>query len=241
MTVCATSSKTSAGRPLWGQSLNDEADLYAHLSETMSKSLAVHEAGKRRRAVADADRTLRDMEGTATPLRRVDPRRQCAVGAGRADVRRRCRNTTTLFGSPRQSLHRAATKGEIDVIDAHLKIGDVYKDGGVKQHPQALAEYQSGLQDCEAALAKHPRRLRSAAQQRKGVLPDRRAAEGANRRGSPRREPIIRRRSKFRTLSSRATQRRRSPAQKRLDSSPEIKPGRDLHPLGTAREGGREP
>ena len=33
-------------------------------------------------------------------------------------------------------------RGEDDVIDAHMKIGDVYKDR--KQYPQALAEYQAG-------------------------------------------------------------------------------------------------
>ena len=47
-------------------------------------------------------------------------------------------------------------KSESDVIDAHMKIGDLYKDGDVEQHRQALAEYQSGLVTCEAALAKHP-------------------------------------------------------------------------------------
>ena len=47
-------------------------------------------------------------------------------------------------------------KGDIDVIDAHMKIGDVYKDGDAKQHQQALAEYQSGLATCEAALSQHP-------------------------------------------------------------------------------------
>ena len=47
-------------------------------------------------------------------------------------------------------------RGDSDVIDAHLKIGDVYKDGDAKQHQQALAEYQSGLKTCEAALVKNP-------------------------------------------------------------------------------------
>ena len=47
-------------------------------------------------------------------------------------------------------------KSESDVVDAHMKIGDLYKDGDVEQHRRALAEYQSGLAICEAALAKHP-------------------------------------------------------------------------------------
>ena len=45
-------------------------------------------------------------------------------------------------------------KGDDDVIDAHMKIGDIHKDD--KQYPEARTEYQSGLAACEAALAKRP-------------------------------------------------------------------------------------
>ena len=46
--------------------------------------------------------------------------------------------------------------GDDDVIDAHMKIGDIYKDNDFKQYSEARTEYQSGLAACEAALAKHP-------------------------------------------------------------------------------------
>ena len=153
-------------------------------------------------------------EPHATPLRCVDPRRQCALGLGQVAVRRRCRNMTTLSGSRRQSPHRAGDKGDLDVIDAHLKIGDVYKDGDVKQHQQALAEYQSGLADLRDRACQAPGRLRSSAQQGKGVLPHRRAAQGATTRSTTR-EPTIRRRSTFKTAWSRATHRRPSPRERR--------------------------
>jgi tetratricopeptide (TPR) repeat protein len=45
-------------------------------------------------------------------------------------------------------------KGNIDVIEAHLKKGDLYKEAA--QHPQALAEYQYGLTTGQASLAKRP-------------------------------------------------------------------------------------
>ncbi len=62
-----------------------------------------------------------------------------------------------LPGSPQKIVSMSDDeKSESDVIDAHMKIGDIYKDGDVEQHRQALAEYQSGLTICEAALAKHP-------------------------------------------------------------------------------------
>jgi tetratricopeptide (TPR) repeat protein len=47
-------------------------------------------------------------------------------------------------------------RGDADLVDAHMKIGDIYKLGDESQRPQALAEYQSGLQTCEAALVKRP-------------------------------------------------------------------------------------
>ena len=50
-----------------------------------------------------------------------------------------------------------AETGVDDLIDAHMKIGDIHKD--FKQYPEALAEYQAGLSACEVALAKHPERF----------------------------------------------------------------------------------
>jgi hypothetical protein len=46
--------------------------------------------------------------------------------------------------------------GDDDVIDARMKIGDVYKDNVLKQYSDARSQYQSGLATCLAALAKHP-------------------------------------------------------------------------------------
>jgi tetratricopeptide (TPR) repeat protein len=46
--------------------------------------------------------------------------------------------------------------GDDDVIDARMKIGDVYKDNELKQYSDARSQYQSGLATCLAALAKHP-------------------------------------------------------------------------------------
>src|SRR6202020_1259408 len=47
-------------------------------------------------------------------------------------------------------------EGDDDIIDANMKIGDVYKDNELKQYSRARSEYQSGLTTCLAALAKHP-------------------------------------------------------------------------------------
>jgi tetratricopeptide (TPR) repeat protein len=48
----------------------------------------------------------------------------------------------------------ANEQGDEDLIDADMKIGDVYKDS--QQYSEARREYQSGLATCEAALAKRP-------------------------------------------------------------------------------------
>jgi tetratricopeptide (TPR) repeat protein len=47
-------------------------------------------------------------------------------------------------------------QGEDDVIDAHMKIGDIYKDKDLKQYSDARKEYQSGLAACLTGLAKRP-------------------------------------------------------------------------------------
>ncbi len=102
------SSKTSAADLLWGQSLNDEADLYAILGNNV-QSLAV---AKQAKDVAQSlMQSNSDAQGrNATALRRVDPRRQCSLGLAGVAARRRCRNMTRLFGSRRQSPRRAARR-----------------------------------------------------------------------------------------------------------------------------------
>ena len=46
-------------------------------------------------------------------------------------------------------------KGDDDVIDAHMKTGDIYRDKD-NQFSEARKEYQVGLATCLAALTKHP-------------------------------------------------------------------------------------
>jgi tetratricopeptide (TPR) repeat protein len=53
---------------------------------------------------------------------------------------------------------RSDDQSDDDVIDAHLKIGDVYKDS--EQYSEARREYQYGLAITLAALAKHPESLK---------------------------------------------------------------------------------
>ncbi len=147
------SSKTSAADLLWGQSLNDEADLYAILGNNV-QSLAVAKQAK------DVAQSLTQSHSSAqegmqllfdasiragNALWALPGRRQEAVQEYDDAVR----IATTIASS-------SGDKGDLDVIDAHLKIGDVYKDGDVKQHQQALAEYQSGLKTCETALSQRP-------------------------------------------------------------------------------------
>ena len=149
----ASRAKTSAADLLWGQSLDDEADLYAILGNNAAVSRC-RKKGERRCAIADPIELGRPRR-PAAPLRRIDPRRQRAVGAP-GTAQRRCRNIATLSQVATAIASSGDPGGDADLIDAHLKIGDVYKGGESKPHPQALAEYQSGLQTCEAALAKRP-------------------------------------------------------------------------------------
>jgi tetratricopeptide (TPR) repeat protein len=147
------SSKTSAADLLWGQSLNDEADLFAILGNNV-QSLAVAKQAKdvaqslmqSNSGARDGMQLLFDASIRAgNALWALPGRRQEAMQEYDDAVR----TATTIASS-------SGEKGDLDVIDAHLKIGDVYKDGDAKLHQQALGEYQSGLKTCEAALSKRP-------------------------------------------------------------------------------------
>ena len=147
--------KTSAADLIWGQALNVDADLQATLDRQV-QSLAL----------------ARQAKDAALSLTQTDPNAQGPLQA-LYDACIRAGNALSNMGKSRYqealqeyvqaagvaakiaSLSRDET-GDADVIDAHMKIGDIYKDSDVTQHPRALAEYQSGLAASEAALAKHP-------------------------------------------------------------------------------------
>ncbi len=154
------STKTSAADLLWGEALNDEADLKTTLSRN-TEALALARLAK-----DDALSLTQSNPRAQEPLQLLY---DAAIRVGNAlSGMGKAQNDNTLKEDALKEYNTAAgiaekivsmsddEKSESDVIDAHMKIGDLYKDGDVEQHRQALAEYQSGLAICEAALAKHP-------------------------------------------------------------------------------------
>jgi energy-coupling factor transporter ATP-binding protein EcfA2 len=154
------STKTSAADLLWGEALNDEADLKTTLSRN-TEALALARLAK-----DDALSLTKSNPRAREPLQLLY---DAAIRVGNAlSGMGKAQNDNTLKEDALKEYNTAAgiaekivsmsddEKSESDVIDAHMKIGDLYKDGDVEQHRQALAEYQSGLAICEAALAKHP-------------------------------------------------------------------------------------
>ncbi len=147
------SSKTSASDLLWGQSLDDEADLYAILGNNV-QSLAV---AKRAKDVAQS--LMQTRSGAQDGMQLLFDASIRAGNALWAFTDRRKEAMQEYADAVQTATSIAASsdgKGDVDVIDAHLKIGDVYKDSDAKLHQQALGEYQSGLKTCETALSKHP-------------------------------------------------------------------------------------
>jgi hypothetical protein len=157
--------KTSAADLIWGEALNVDADLQATLhKDAEARDLA-------RQAKEAALSVIQTNPNAQEPLQvlyaasiRVGDALSALAWASRQDALRQdalrqdalqeyngaigvATNIASLSGDDR---------GADDVIDAHMKIGDTYKDSNVKQRPRALAEYQAGLATCEAALAKHP-------------------------------------------------------------------------------------
>jgi tetratricopeptide (TPR) repeat protein/energy-coupling factor transporter ATP-binding protein EcfA2 len=147
------SSKTSAADLFWGLSLNDEADLYAILGNNVQSLAAAKQAKDVAQSLMQSNSSAQDgMQLLFDASIRIGNALWASPGRRREamqDYDDAVRIATTIASSN-------GDKGDADVIDAHLKLGDVYKEGDANQHQQALAEYQSGLTTCETALSKRP-------------------------------------------------------------------------------------
>ena len=147
--------KTSAADLLWGQALNVEADLQATLDK-QPEALAL--ARKAKDAALALTQTAPDAKEPLQVLYDASIRVGNALFAmGKAHYQDALQQYNEAVGvALKITASTSDDEGDGDVIDAHMKIGDIYKSSGAKQHPQALAEYQSGLAVCDAALAKRP-------------------------------------------------------------------------------------
>ncbi len=147
------SSKTSAADLLWGQSLNDEADLYAILGNNAQALTVAKQAKDVAQSLMQSNSGAQDGMQLLFDASIRTGNALWALPGRRKEAIQEYDNAVQIAMSIASS---SGDKGDIDVIDAHLKIGDVYKDSDAKLHQQALGEYQSGLKTCEAALSKHP-------------------------------------------------------------------------------------
>jgi tetratricopeptide (TPR) repeat protein len=147
--------KTSAADLLWGQALNVDSDLQATLDRQPDALALARKAKEAALSLTQSDPTAQ------TPLQvlydasiRVG---NALFAMGKARYPDALREYTEAIGvATKIAAASGDDQGYGDVIDAHMKIGDVYKNTDVKQHPQALAEYQSGLAICDSELAKRP-------------------------------------------------------------------------------------
>jgi tetratricopeptide (TPR) repeat protein/energy-coupling factor transporter ATP-binding protein EcfA2 len=147
------SHKTSAADLLWGEALDVEADLKATLSKD-----------------AEALALSRQAKGAALSLTQSNPKAQeplqllydATIRVGNALAAQKTGGAQGTLDEYRAAIDAAqkivslkdSETAEDDLIDAHLKIGDIKKDD--KQYADALTEYSAGLSTCEAALAKDP-------------------------------------------------------------------------------------
>jgi tetratricopeptide (TPR) repeat protein len=146
------SSKTSAADLLWAEALNVDADLEATLNKEDSLSLAK----QAKEAAALLTRSNANAQEPLQALYDAQIRVGNALAAiGRSHYQEALREYDQAIGiAGRIAGLDGGQRGVNDVIDADMKIGDIYKD--LKQYPEALTQYQSGLAACEVALAKHP-------------------------------------------------------------------------------------
>jgi tetratricopeptide (TPR) repeat protein len=148
------SSKTSAADLLWGQSLNDEADLYAILGNNTQSLAAAQRAKAVGQSLMESNSSAKDgMQLLFDASIRVG---NALVASGRAHNQDALKEYNDAVGIAEKIVSLSGDEGgDDDVIDARMKIGDVYKDNELKQYSEARSEYQSGLATCLAALAKH--------------------------------------------------------------------------------------
>ena len=150
--------KTPAADIIWGEALNVDADLQATLNKDAEALDLAREAKEAALSVTqtnpnaqeplqvqyDASIRIGNALAALAWVRRHDALRHDALEEYNAAIAVAAK-IASLGGDDR---------GDVDVIDAHMKIGDIYKDS--KQYPKSRTEYQSGLTACEAALAKRP-------------------------------------------------------------------------------------
>ncbi len=148
------SSKTSAADLLWAEALNVEADLEAKLNKD-AEALAL--ALKAKGAALSLTRTNPDAQEPQQALYDASIRVGNALsGLGTAHYQDALQEYTGAIGVARTIASLGGDdRGDDDVIDAHMKIGDIYRDKD-NQFSEARKEYQVGLATCLAALTKHP-------------------------------------------------------------------------------------
>ncbi len=233
--------KTSAADLVWGEALNVDADLQATLDKD-EEALAL--ASKAKDAALSLTQSQPNAQEPLQVLYDASIRMGNALSAlGRARHKEALQEYSEAIKiAARIASSSAGETGDDDVIDAHMKIGDIYKDNDFKQYSDALAEYQSGLATCEAALAKHPQSFNLLRNKGKAFFriaellrtektdDDAQAGQNLLRRGG--------RGSGGSDLARRAGGARLA---KGARSHAEIKPRRDLYPLGNAGEGGEKP
>ena len=146
------SHKTSAADLLWAQTLNIDADLQATLGKD-AQALAL--ARRAKEVALSLTQANPDELGPLQALYDATIRvgnALLAMGAAHYPDALQAYNEAIAVATKIASLSNDE-QSDVDVIDAHMTIGDIYK---VTQDPQALAEYQSALATSEAGLAKHP-------------------------------------------------------------------------------------
>jgi tetratricopeptide (TPR) repeat protein/energy-coupling factor transporter ATP-binding protein EcfA2 len=155
------SSKTSAADLLWAQALNVDADLETDLHEN-KKALALAKQAK--------DAASSQTQSNPRPQEPLQVLYDSTIRVGNALAAMGKANDQEALQEYNQAVevagkiaslkdHEVGQKndhevGQNDIIDAHIKIGDIYK--GLKMSASALSEYQSGLEACDDALRKHP-------------------------------------------------------------------------------------
>jgi tetratricopeptide (TPR) repeat protein/energy-coupling factor transporter ATP-binding protein EcfA2 len=148
--------KTSAADLLWAQALNVEADLHVSLDkdeESLAEARAAKEAAL---ALIRADpKALEPLQALYDASIRAGNALAVSDASRRTEALQEYQNAIGVAEKIATSgVDNDAEGGDNEVIDGHIKVGDIYRDRG--QTDKSEAEYRLALAACETALAKRP-------------------------------------------------------------------------------------
>jgi tetratricopeptide (TPR) repeat protein len=147
--------KTSAADLDWAKAFNIDSDLQATLSKNADALALASKAKDAAQSLTQSEPNEREpMQALYDASIRIGNALYGLGGEHKAEALNEYKEAIAV--ATKVDSLSGDDQGEDDVIDAYMKIGDIYKDKDLGQYSDARKQYQTGLATCLTALNKHP-------------------------------------------------------------------------------------